>query len=145
MVACRLNFWRPSTTVISIGMGHLYLLKLLLVYLNRLTSIIKYIGVGKISFQAVQWWIILTRGPAMSPTEFRRLVFRTSLLFQWALDTRRKEKCPHAFRRGCHSEKACWCGNCVCMDHSVQCRHLGLFWICHAMTYRKSIYRTRWK
>ena len=32
MVACRLNLWRPSTTVISIGMVHLCLVKLLLIY-----------------------------------------------------------------------------------------------------------------
>ena len=40
MVACRLNLWRPSTTVISIGMEHLSLVKLLLIYLNQLTTII---------------------------------------------------------------------------------------------------------
>ena len=44
MVACRLNLWRPSTTVISLGMEHLSLVKLLLIYLNRLTTIIKYLG-----------------------------------------------------------------------------------------------------
>ena len=41
MVACRLNLWRPSKTVISIGMEHLSLVKLL-IYLNRLTTIVKY-------------------------------------------------------------------------------------------------------
>ena len=44
MVACRLNLWKPSTTVISMGMEHLSLVKLLLIYLNRLTTIIKYLG-----------------------------------------------------------------------------------------------------
>ena len=44
MVACRLNLWRPSTTVISMGMEHLSLVKLLLIYLNRLTTVIKYLG-----------------------------------------------------------------------------------------------------
>ena len=42
MVACRLR--RPSTAVISMGMEHLSLVKLLLIYLNRLTTIIKYLG-----------------------------------------------------------------------------------------------------
>ena len=48
MVACTLNLWRLSTTVISIGMEHLSLVKLLLIYLNRLTTIIKYFGGCKI-------------------------------------------------------------------------------------------------
>ena len=43
MVACRLNLRRPSTTVISMGMGHLSLVKLV-IYRNRLTTIIIYIG-----------------------------------------------------------------------------------------------------
>ena len=34
-VACRLNLGRPSTTVISMGMEHLSLVKSLLIYLNR--------------------------------------------------------------------------------------------------------------
>ena len=36
--------WRPSTTVISIVMEHLSLVKLLVIYLNRLTTIVKYLG-----------------------------------------------------------------------------------------------------
>ena len=42
MVACRLNFSRPSTTAISIGMEGLSLVKLLFIYLKRSAIIIKY-------------------------------------------------------------------------------------------------------
>ena len=38
------ELWRPSTTVMSMGMEHLSLVKLLFIYLNRLTTIIKYFG-----------------------------------------------------------------------------------------------------
>ena len=34
MEACRVNVWRPNTTVISISMEHLYLAKLLFMYLK---------------------------------------------------------------------------------------------------------------
>ena len=44
MVACRLHLWRPSTTVISIGMELPSLVKLLFIYLKRLKTIIKYFG-----------------------------------------------------------------------------------------------------
>ena len=44
MIYGRLNLWSPSTTSISMGMEHLSLVKLLLIYLNRLTTIIKYLG-----------------------------------------------------------------------------------------------------
>ena len=48
ITACRLHLWRPNTIVISIGMEHLSLLKLLFIYLNRLTTIIKFFGGYKI-------------------------------------------------------------------------------------------------
>ena len=41
---CRLNLRGPSLTVVSIGMGHLSLVILLLMYLNRLTKRSKYFG-----------------------------------------------------------------------------------------------------
>ena len=42
IVACRLNLRGPNLTVVSIGMGHLYVVTLLLMYLNRLTKRSKY-------------------------------------------------------------------------------------------------------
>ena len=52
MVACKLNIWRPSTTVLSMGMEHLSLVKLLLIYLRRLTTIIRYFGGCKIQLDS---------------------------------------------------------------------------------------------
>ena len=43
------ELWRPSTTVMSMGMEHLSMVKLLLKYLSILTTIVKYFGGCKIS------------------------------------------------------------------------------------------------
>ena len=53
MVACMLNLWKSSTTVLSIGKEHLSWETLWFRYLNRLTIIIKY-------FVCCQIWLDLT-------------------------------------------------------------------------------------
>ena len=61
MVAYMLNLRRPSTTVISIGMEHLSSVKLLLIYLNRLTIIVKYFGGCKIWLESTYQVFVLHR------------------------------------------------------------------------------------
>ena len=46
--------WRPSTTVISIVMEHLSLVKVLVIYLNRLTTIVKYLGTENMKTGTIQ-------------------------------------------------------------------------------------------
>ena len=90
MVACKLKLWGPSTTLISISMEHISLLKLLFIYLNRLTTVFKYFGGCRIlldsTWQVFFLWGIVTnvyRMVAISQTTFSNAFSRMRSFVYW--------------------------------------------------------------
>ena len=61
LVVCRLNWGGPHLMVVYIGMDHLSMIPLLLIYLSRLTNIIKHSGGCKIWFDSICQMFFLHR------------------------------------------------------------------------------------
>ena len=102
ILACRLNLRGPSLRVVSIGMGHLSLVILLLMYLNRLTKRSKYFGGCNIKLDSICRVFLLHRKQdfcnfCCKPSKIKFCIEEVSVgeIYNTLLDSNEGDLSPH--------------------------------------------------